>query len=202
MLDIREWKWEKVKPKDKAQHTLSCPYCNVKVRAISETRIFDADTGAIKYHIFKCPECFMPITIGIDGEIIPTSQLLPFEDIPYLPSSIEKMYCECRKCFSNACFYSVIMVARTLIMHISADLGATSNLRFVEYINYLEQEGYISRHNRTWVDKIRKLGNQYIHELDEATEDEAKLAITFIKHLLINVYELPQMAQGEGFREN
>lgn len=195
MLDIKEWKWEKVRPKDKTEYTLLCPYCNVKVRATSDTRIFDADTGAIKHHIFKCPECYMPITIGLDGKIIPPSQFLPFEDIQHLPVKIEKMYRECRKSFSSACYYSVIMVARTMIMHIAADLGATSNLRFVEYIDYLENEEYISRHNRTWVDKIRKLGNQYIHELDEATEDEAKLAIIFIKHLLINVYELPQMAQ-------
>lgn len=195
MLDIKEWKWEKVRPKDKAEHTLSCPYCNVKVRAISDTRIFDSDTGAIKYHIFKCPECYMPITIGLDGKIIPTSQFLPFEDIPYLPLGIEKMYCECRKCFSNDCFYSVIMVARTMIMHIAADLGAASNLKFIEYIDYLENQGYISRHSRTWVDKIRKLGNQYIHELDEATKQEAELAIIFIMHLLIDVYKLPEMAK-------
>jgi hypothetical protein len=195
VIDIKEWKWEKVKPKEKTEHTLSCPYCNVKVRATSDTRIFDADTGAIKYHIFKCPECYMPITIGLDGKIIPPSLFLPFEDIPYLPTRIEKMYCECRKCFSNECFYSVIMVARTIIMHIAADLGAASNLKFIEYIDYLEKEGYISRRSRTWVDKIRRLGNQYIHELDEATKEEAELAIIFIMHLLIDVYKLPQMAK-------
>lgn len=195
MIEIKEWTWEKVKPKERAEKTFCCPYCNVKVRATSDTRIFDADTGAIKYQIFKCPECYMPVTIGMDGEIIPPSQFLPFDDIQFLPTKIEKMYCECRKSFLNDCFYSVIMVARTMIMYIAADLGAETNLRFIEYIDYLEKEGYISRHNRTWVDKIRKLGNQYIHQLDEATKEEAELAIVFIMHLLINVYELPQMAK-------
>lgn len=195
MLEIKEWKWEKVKNKEIVQHTLNCPYCNVRVRASSNTRIFDLESGAIKYHIFKCPECYMPITIGLDGEIIPTSQILPFEDIPYVPDKIQKMYCECRRCFSNECYFAVIMVARTMIMHIAADLGARANLKFIEYVNYLETEGYISRHSRTWVDKIRELGNQYIHELEEATSEEAELAITFIMHLLINVYKLPEMAR-------
>lgn len=195
MLAIKEWKWQKVAKKDVTEKTLACPYCNVTVRTPSETRIFDAETGGIKYNIHKCPECFMPITIGIDGKVIPQSQFLPFDDIQYLPEKIEKMYCECRKSFANECYYSVIMVARTMIMHVSADLGAASNLKFIEYINYLESEGYISRHSRPWVDKIRRLGNQYIHELDEATEEEAKLAIIFIKHLLINVYELPNMVE-------
>ena len=195
MLEFKEWKWEKVKFKERIEHTLCCPYCNVKVRASSDTRIFDASTGSIKYHIFKCPECCMPITIGLDGKIIPPSQFLPFEDIPFTPAKIEKMYAECRKCYSNECFYAVIMVARTMIMHIAADFGAATNLKFIEYIDYLENEGYIAKHSRPWVDKIRKLGNQYIHELDEATKEEADLAITFIMYLLINVYKLPAMAK-------
>lgn len=191
---VKEWKWEKSTQKNKKEETLCCPYCGVKVRAASETRIFDVETGAIKYHIFKCPECFMPITIGLDGKTIPISQLLPFKDVSFLPPQIEKMYSECRKSFLNECYYSVIMVARTMIMHIAADKGAATNLKFIEYINYLETEGYIAKHNRTWVDKIRILGNQYIHELNDATKDEAELAINFIMYLLINVYELPEMA--------
>lgn len=194
MLEVKEWKWEKVKTKDRKEMTICCPYCNVTVRIYSDTRIFDADTGAIKYHIFKCPECYMPVTIGLDGEIIPPSRFLPFGGIQHLPAKIENMYNECRKCFANACFYSVIMLARTMIMHIAVDFGAPQNLNFVQYIDHLETEGYISRHNRTWVDKIRKMGNHYTHELDEATEDEANLAVVFIKQLLTNMYELPQMA--------
>jgi len=195
MLPVKEWKWERVKVRERTEKTVCCPYCNVTVRSASDIRIFDIDTGAIKYHIFKCPECYMPIIIGVDGEIIPPSRFLPFSDIQHLPIKIEKMYYECRKSFSIECFYSSVMVARTMLMHIAADLGATSGLPFIQYIDYLETEGYISQHNRTWVDKIRRLGNHYIHELDEATEEDAKLAIVFINHLLCNVYELPKMAQ-------
>ena len=195
MLEIKEWKWERVKNKDKSEQKLSCPYCNVTVRASADTRIFDMDTGAIKYTIFKCPECYMPITMGITGEMIPSSRFLPFDDVEHLPQKIEKMYHECRKSYANECYCSVVTVARTTLMHLAVNLGATSGLTFINYIDYLEDNGYIARHNRAWVDKIRQLGNQYVHELDEATAEDAKLAMIFISRLLSNVYEMPEMAR-------
>jgi hypothetical protein len=195
MITIKEWKWEKVKAKERKEATLDCPYCATRVRAESDTRIFDTDSGSIKYHIHKCPECFMPIIIGLDGNIIPQSQVLPFEDVRYLPVRIEKLYNECRKSYGNECFHATIMVARSLLMHVAVDKGATSNLKFIQYIDYLETEGYISKHNRNWVDKIRITGNQYIHELDEATSEEANIVMIFIKQLLGNVYEMPELAR-------
>lgn len=195
MLAIKEWKWEKVKARERKEFTLYCPYCATRVRAESDTRIFDPESGSIKYHIHKCPECFMPIIIGLDGNIIPQSQVLPFEDVRYLPVRIEKLYNECRKSYGNECFHATIMVARSLLMHVAVDKGATSNLKFIQYIDYLETEGYISKHNRNWVDKIRVMGNQYIHELDEATCEEANTVMIFIKQLLGNVYEMPELAR-------
>lgn len=195
MLEIKEWKWEKVKNKDKKELTLCCPYCNVRVRTTSDTRIFDVDTGAIKYDIYKCPECYMPITVGITGEIIPPSRFLPFDDVGHLPQKIEKMYNECRKSYANECYCSVVTVARTTLMYLAVDKGATVGLSFVQYIDHLEANGFISSHNRAWVDKIRNLGNHYVHRVDEATMEDAKLAMLFISRLLSSVYELPELAR-------
>lgn len=195
MLAIKEWLWEKPSKREKKDETFCCPYCNVNVRTFADTRIVDAELGAIKYHIFKCTQCCMPVTIGQDGQIIPPSLFLPFEDIKYLPEKIEKMYAECRKSFSNACYYSVIMVARSLLMRIAIDKGANENLGLVEYVNYLEAEGHTSPSNRTWVDRIREQGDRYVREIDEATKVEAERMIVFISQLLKNIYELPQMAR-------
>lgn len=195
MIAINEWKWEKVKAIERKEVTLYCPYCATRVRAKSDTRIIDVDSGLIKYHIHKYPECFMPIIIGLDGDIIPQSQALPFEDVRYLPTRIEKRYNECRKSFGNECFHAIVMVARSLLMHVAVDKGATSNLKFIQYIDYLETKGYISKHNRNWVDKIRVKGNQFIHELDEVTIEEANTVMIFIKQLLGNVYEMPELAR-------
>ncbi len=193
-IDIKEWTWEAIKMKDAIAKRITCPYCNVVVQAVSNTRIFDADTGAIKYHIHKCPECFMPVIIGLDGKIIPQSQLLPFEDVRFLPTSIEKLYNECRKCYLNECYHSVIMVSRSLLMHVAVDKGDVAGNSFAAYIDYLENNGFIGSQNKAWVDKIRTIGNKYVHQLDEATEDDAKKVILFIKQLLGNLYEMPQLA--------
>jgi hypothetical protein len=196
MTVIKEWKWERtIKSKDKKVETFCCPYCNFNVCTTSDTRIFDVETGAIKYNIFKCVKCYMPTTIGIDGEIIPTSRFLPFGDIQHLPIDVGKLYCECRKAYAVECFCSVITVARTILMYIAVNLGANTGCSFAEYVNYLETENYISQHDKAWVDKIRLLGNQYVHQLAEATEEEARKAMVFISHLLSSVYELPQMAK-------
>lgn len=195
MLEIKEWNWVNLKRKDISTKTITCPYCNVKVQAESNTRIIDAETGAIKYHIHKCPECFMPVIIGLDGKIIPQSQILPFGDVRYLPESIEKLYIECRKCYLNECYHSVIMVARTLLMHVAVDKGDSTGKSFAQYISYFETNGFIGSQNKEWVDKIRTIGNKYVHQLDEATSEDAQKVILFIKQLLGNLYEMPQLAR-------
>lgn len=176
---------------------ICCPYCNVTVRTNSHTRIFDIDSGVIKYHIFKCPDCFMPVIIGMNGKVIPTSQFLPFNDVEYLPDAVAKMYFECRKCFANECYHSVLILARTMIMHIAVDKGAQGGGKTFEfYVNHLVDKGFISPHVQGWVDKIRKLGNKYVHKLDEATKEDAELTLKFIMYLLIYVYQLPNEIGG------
>lgn len=147
--------------------------------------------------IHKCPECFMPVIIGLDGKIIPQSQLLPYEDVRFLPANVEKLYNECRKCFLNECYHSVIMVSRTLLMYIAVDKGADAGKTFAEYINYLETNGFIGSQNKAWVDKIRKIGNKYTHEMGMATQEDADKVIVFIKQLLGNLYEMPHLAEEE-----
>ncbi|MGG3455150.1 DUF4145 domain-containing protein [Paenibacillus rhizolycopersici] len=195
MLEIKEWNWVSLKKKEISTKTITCPYCNVRVQAESNTRIIDVETGAIKYHIHKCPECFMPIIIGINGNIIPKSQKLPFDDVRYLPASIEKLYIECRKCYLIECYHSVIMVARTLLMHVAVDKGDSTGKSFAQYISHFETNGFIGSQNKEWVDKIRTIGNKYVHQLDEATAEDAQKVIMFIKQLLGNLYEMPQLAR-------
>lgn len=140
----------------------------------------------------------MPVIIGLDGKIIPQSQLLPYEDVRFLPPNVEKLYNECRKCFLNECYHSVIMVSRTLLMHIAVDKGDAAGKTFFAYINYLETNGYIGSQNKAWVDKIREIANKYVHEMDMATKDDAHKVIVFVKQLLGNLYEMPHLAEEES----
>ena len=61
MIEIKEWTWKTIPKKEMTAKTITCPYCGVRVQASSTTRIVDTATGAIKYQIHKCPECFMQV---------------------------------------------------------------------------------------------------------------------------------------------
>ena len=69
--------------------------------------------------------------------------------------------------------------------------------KHAEYINYLETNGFIGSQNKAWVDKIRKIGNKYTHEMGMATQEDADKVIVFIKQLLGNLYEMPHLAEEE-----
>lgn len=79
-------------------------------------------------------------------------------------------------------------------MHIAVDKGDSAGKSFAAYIDYLEANGYIGVQNKAWVDKIRTIGNKYVHQLDEATEEDSRKVIIFLKQLLGNLYEMPQLA--------
>jgi hypothetical protein len=136
----------------------------------------------------------MPVCVSRNGEIIPPSQVLKFDSVIYLPEKIATLYDECRKCFTNECYYSTVLLARTLLMYIATDKGAPENRHFAFYIDFLEQNHYITTHTKPWVDKLRTLGNHYVHDITDATKEEASKAAMFSQRLLQTVYELPQMA--------
>lgn len=185
-----ELKWERIKVKEKNVYRNTCPFCNTTVLS-SETRLSDIETGVIKYQICKCLNCCMPVTLGLDKEIIPKSQHLPFQSVKHIPDNINKLYTECRKTYANECFHSCILLARTIIMYIAVDLDAEKGKSFLFYINYLEEEGHIAKNAKKWVDKIREHGNRSVHTLEDITMEDADLVLKFLMHLLINVYELP-----------
>ena len=194
MMEIIEWKWVAARRNEKTPKAITCPYCGVKAQVLPHTRIVDVSTGTIKYTIHQCLECAMPVIIGLDGQVIPQTQSLPFADIRFLPPDIERLYNECRRCYLNGCYNAVIMVSRSLLMHIAVNMGDAAGKKFTQYIDYLEENGYIGKKNKAWVDKIRTIGNQYVHSMAEATGEDAKKVIVFLGQLLGNLYEMPQLA--------
>lgn len=50
-------------------------------------------------------------------------------------------------------------------MNIAVSQGADEGLRFVEYVEYLANSGFVPPNGRGWVDHIRKKGNEATHEI-------------------------------------
>ena len=193
-FEINERKSEKLTGRQRSSKTFCCPYCGVHASALAESRIVVPDTGAILYHVFTCPTCQMPVSIGQNGKVLPPSQVLEFEDVQCLPDTIATLYNECRLCYTHESYYATVLLARTMLMYIATDRSAPANKPFVTYINFLEEKQFITPHIKPWVDRLRTLGNHYVHDVTNATKEEAARAVTFIQYLLKTVYELPQMA--------
>ena len=82
-------------------------------------------------------------------------------------------------------------------MHIAVDKGDAAGKHFVEYIDYLQTNGYITAVMNDWVDRIREAGNESTHEIPQASEEKAKNIMLFTIQLLRNVYEMKFIADQQ-----
>tara|TARA_B100001939_G_C16698196_1_gene511636 strand:- start:56 stop:511 length:456 start_codon:yes stop_codon:yes gene_type:complete len=144
--------------------------------------------------VLLCPHCSRAINQISPTEFDPAP--LPGSFIEGLSSEIEVAYAELRRCLAIGAFLAVELLARRLLMHIGAELGAKENQNFAAYVDYLEQQGHITQSMKPWVDQIRKFGNQATHELVPPNKDRATLSFTFSEMLLRSIYEMPHKLRG------
>lgn len=85
------------------------------------------------------------------------------------------------------------MCCRKMLMNIAVQQGAAEGLKFIEYVNFLADNGFIPPNGKHWVDHIRKKGNEATHEIALMTEQDARELISFIEMLLRFVFEFPSM---------
>ena len=63
-------------------------------------------------------------------------------------------------------------------------------------VDQLQNFHIICKKSRPFVDKIRLLGNDGTHKLENRTEEDAKLALKFTGILLKNIYEMPKILEN------
>lgn len=76
-------------------------------------------------------------------------------------------------------------------MHVAVEEGAEPNQLFLAYVEYLADQGYVTKKGRGWVDHIRRRGNDANHEILLLTQNDAEELIAFSEMLLKLVYEFP-----------
>lgn len=140
-----------------------------------------------------CPTCAHASIWHKDtNEIIPSSN--PGKKIEGLSPIVESVYEEARKCFSVGAYTANELLCRKLIMNIAVDKGAQENQSFKHYIEYLEQENFITSMIKNWADRIRDNGNEATHEIDTPNKKRAKSTFLFTIQLLTIIYEMPYLA--------
>ena len=142
--------------------------------------------------IFICPECSRPTYFDPKpNKVIQIPGVVPGNSVNHVPDDIYDLYNESRKCISISAFTSSVLSSRKILMNIAVNEGAKPGLTFFDYVEYLDNNGFLPPKGKSWVDHIRKKGNEATHEIASMSESDAKDLTTFIEMILKFIYEFP-----------
>ena len=175
--------WQNVTPL-KAE-SYKCYFCNKNISS-SYGYWQNPENG----YIFICPECGQPTYFDKEMNQYPAS---PYGNcVKYITNeSVKLLYEEARRCYSNNCFTAMVLCCRKLLMNIAVDKDAGEGKKFIEYVTYLNEKGYIPTGGKSWVDAIRTKGNEATHEIVIMSKEDAQLIFNFSCILLKIIYEMP-----------
>jgi len=179
-----------------------CSYCGRETVA-TEGLLGEADIRVVEEGRFSqtnenpvlaiCPYCGFPTFLfGPVGQIPGRKYGNNVSNIT--EESVESIYNQARDCYSVGAFTAVLQLCRTLLMHIAVSKGEEPGKTFKQYVTCLIDNGILPKDSKSWVDKIRSLGNDAVHEIHIRTEEEAQNILDFTEMVLKLVYEYPSRA--------
>lgn len=140
--------------------------------------------------IYVCPHCAKP-TFLHGGNPYPA--VAPGNEVHHVPDDVYALYKEARNCVAASAYTASVLICRKLLMNLAVSRGADENLKFIEYVDYLADKGFVPPNGRGWVDHIRKRGNEATHEIVLMDRDSAAELISFAEMLLKFIYEFPAL---------
>ena len=185
-----QYVWHQIQSVGSKAYT--CGYCS---HPLSSEKAYFADLPPVgniarRAYIYICHFCGKPIFFDPDG--VQTPGPIYGQEIPGIADEkIQKLYNEARRCIGANAPTSAILACRKLLMHIAVEKGATPNLKFIEYVEYLSTKGYIPPDSKEWVDEIREKGNEATHEIVIMSDNDAKDLIQLTEMLLKIIYQFP-----------
>lgn len=187
---------------DSNVQTYGCPYCDQRVAGIIHeiVKVENPRTVLLDklnvYCIVECPVCHRPSIYEYHAQtVVPFAKAL--RTVKHVPEKVSAIYQEIRSGIGAKCYTSSVILSRTAIMHIAIEKGASDNLTFQQYVDFMTSEGYIPPNAKGWVDKIRTMSNSAVHHLEIWQKEDAILIGRFLMYLLIFVYELPSSIEAE-----
>lgn len=146
-------------------------------------------------YIYICHKCNKPTYINTHEQVPGAIYGECFSKEIFNDELVFQLYEETRRCMEISAYTSVGMCCRKLLMHIAVDCGAEKNKKFIEYVNYLDDNNYIPTNCKEWVDIIRNKGNEANHEITILDENDAKQLISFIEMIISVIYKMPYQAK-------
>jgi hypothetical protein len=141
------------------------------------------------FSIRICPFCHRPTYFEQRTQFPGVAYGSP---VSYLPANVESIYNEARVCCSVAAYTAAVLSLRKLLMNVAVDVGAPEGQNFIGYVEYLADKGYVPPNGKTWVDHIRKKGNEANHEIAVMNKADAEELVVFSEMLLKFIYEFPK----------
>ena len=187
-------KWQNVtNPKTQSYQ---CHYCGHKVAAdkgwFAVTQISN-----VQAFIFICPNCQKPTYFEPSGEQIPAPRI--GRDVNGITDkNVEALYNEARDCAMVGAHTAAVILGRKLLMNIAVQHGDKPGRGFIDYVDYLANNGFVPPNGKAWVDQIRKKGNEATHEIPQIGPADSTQILTFVEMLLKFVYEFPSMVNPKG----
>jgi hypothetical protein len=116
-----------------------CGYCGNVVA--SDRGYFSGNhVGGHQGFIRICPHCEGPTFLHDDTQI---PGVAAGGEVSHLPIDIEALYKEARKSTAASSFTASVLVCRKLLMNLAVSLGADPGKKFIEYVDFLAQKGYV-----------------------------------------------------------
>jgi hypothetical protein len=182
---------------DLPNESFVCGFCNTKVSSIKGYKLaHNSDASGHQIGgLYVCPNCGGPSFFSPGGSRYPTPAL--GNPVQHVPPDLYALYEEARRSSSQNCFTGAVLLCRKMLMNIAVQQGEAEGLKFIEYVNYIADKGFVPPNGKHWVDHIRKKGNEATHEIAIMGEQDAKDLISFIEMLLRFIYEFPSMVLAQ-----
>jgi ssDNA-binding Zn-finger/Zn-ribbon topoisomerase 1 len=153
----------------------------------------------------RCVNCKNGFVVNRNG--MSPSQL-PLRPIRGLEPDTEAAWGEIRSCLSVGATTAAVHMCRKVLLHVAVEKGLPAKNdkdrapTFAACIDHLSDEGYVTPPMKSWVEKIKDVGNDGAHELPQISAEAARMVAEFTLQLLVLTYEMAAlMAQAEGGNE-
>jgi Domain of unknown function (DUF4145) len=191
-------KWDSAQAVAARRYT--CGYCGSLVapeRGWNAYRVVNQTTFA-SGHILICSLCNQPTFFKlITNSSVQVPNYMPGASVKNLPQDIAALYDEARQSHAARAFTAAVLALRKLLMHVAVEKGAEKGQSFIAYVEYLDENHYLGRGGKAWVDKIRTRSNEANHEIILMSEEDSDHLMKLSEMLLRLVYEFPGSLEPE-----
>jgi hypothetical protein len=171
-----------------------CGYCNKPIA--SEKGYWALWKGSLKSDVYICHYCSSPTFFDIRDNTQTPGQRYG-NIVEHVPQEISDLYNEARECTSCNSYTAAVLCCRKLLMNIAVSKGAKEGLKFIEYVNFLTEKGFVPPDSNEWIDHIRNKGNEANHEIKLMDAEDAQELIGFIEMILKFIFEFPAIMKNK-----